>query len=176
MNRIKKKILLCAVSAVMCASFALTPVFSVINSYGDKKNQGSSPSVSSELSLTEVNNLQLADTSSAFKADYKNETAQSSVSGEHYVIVTLEGDGIIDSSDDVTGYLGSSAAEKKKEKIAEIDRFYKAKIAGAELSAQQRIAKEADPLKIEEIKQGLITETASLRDKCECEKNAVREQ
>ena len=75
-----------------------------------------------------------------------------------------------------TGGKLNELSSEKKEKIAEIDRFYKAKIAGAELSAQQRIAKEADPLKIEEIKQGLITETASLRDKCECEKNAVREQ
>lgn len=140
MNRIKKKILLCAISALMCASFALTPVFSVINSYGDKKNQGSSSSVSSELSLTEVNNLQLADTSSAFKADYKNETAQSGVVGEHYVIVTLEGDGIIDSSDDVTGYIGSSAAEKKKEKIAAEQQTFLKRLKAAKIPYAFRYA------------------------------------
>lgn len=73
------------------------------------------------------------------------------------------------------GKLTELSAEKKA-KIAEIDRFYKAKIAGADLSAQQRLAKEDDPVKIEEIRQGLQTEIASYQDKCEREKDAVREE
>ena len=63
---------------------------------------------------------------------------------------------------------------EQKEKIAEIDRIYKSRIAAAELSAQQKLAKESDPEKTEEIRQGLITEIASLRDQCEREKTAVR--
>ena len=64
--------------------------------------------------------------------------------------------------------------QEKKEKLAEIDRIYKSRIAAAELSAQQKLAKEADPVKAEEIRQGLITEIASLRDRCEREKTEVR--
>lgn len=71
------------------------------------------------------------------------------------------------------GKLNELPAEKK-EKIAEIDRIYKSKIAAAELSAQQKLAKEQDPEKAEEIRQGLVTEIASLRDQSEREKNAVR--
>ena len=53
---------------------------------------------------------------------------------------------------------------EKKEKIAEIDRIYKSRIAAAELSAQEKLAKETDPVKTEELREGLITEIASLRD------------
>ena len=63
---------------------------------------------------------------------------------------------------------------EKKEKIAEIDRIYKSRIAAAELSAQEKLAKETDPVKAEEIREGLITEIASLRDQCGREKAAVR--
>ena len=63
---------------------------------------------------------------------------------------------------------------EKKEKIAEIDRVYKSRIAAAELSAQQKLAKETDSEKAEELRQGLITEIASLRDRCDREKTAVR--
>ena len=62
----------------------------------------------------------------------------------------------------------------KKEKIAEIDRIYKSRIAAAELSAQQKLAKADDPGKADEIRQGLVGEIASLRDQCEREKSAVR--
>ena len=71
------------------------------------------------------------------------------------------------------GKLNELPAEKK-EKIAEIDRIYKSRIAAAELSAQQKLAKENDPEKAEELRQGLIAEIASLRDQSEREKAAVR--
>ena len=58
---------------------------------------------------------------------------------------------------------------EKKEKIAEIDRIYKSRIA-----AQQKLAKADDPGKADEIRQGLVGEIASLRDQCEREKSAVR--
>lgn len=64
----------------------------------------------------------------------------------------------------------------KKKKIAEIETRYKSRIAAAEVSAQQRMAKESDPEKLEEIRQGLQTEIASCQDLCEREKNAVREE
>ena len=73
-----------------------------------------------------------------------------------------------------TGGKLNELPREKKEKIAEIDRIYKSRIAAAELSAQQKIAKESDPDKAEEIRQGLITEIASLRDRCEREKTEVR--
>lgn len=73
-----------------------------------------------------------------------------------------------------TGGKLNELPQEKKEKIAEIDRVCKSRIAAAELSAQQKLAKESDPDKAEEIRQGLITEIASLRDRCEREKTEVR--
>ena len=73
-----------------------------------------------------------------------------------------------------TGGKLNELSPEKKEKIAEIDRIYKSRIAAAELSAQEKLAKETDPVKAEEIREGLITEIASLRDQCGREKAAVR--
>ena len=73
-----------------------------------------------------------------------------------------------------TGGKLNELPQEKKEKIVDIDRVYKSRLAAAELSAQQKIAKESDPLKADEIRQGLITEIASLRDRCEREKTEVR--
>lgn len=63
-----------------------------------------------------------------------------------------------------------------KEKLAEIEQIRKAKIAEAELSAQQRIDRETDPEKAAEIKDALVTEIASINDKYEHEKENVRKQ
>lgn len=71
------------------------------------------------------------------------------------------------------GKLKELSAEKK-EKIAEIDRICKSRIAAAELSAQQKLAKGLDEEKAEELRQGLAAEIASLRDQCDREKAAVR--
>lgn len=73
-----------------------------------------------------------------------------------------------------TGGKLTELSEEKKNKISDIDRFYKSKIAEAELSAQQRIAREQDPSKVEDIQASLVTEIASFHDKCEREKEAVR--
>ena len=73
-----------------------------------------------------------------------------------------------------TGGKLNELPREKKEKIAEIDRIYKSRIAAAELSAQQKLAKENDPVKAGEIRDGLVTEIASLRDQCDREKSAVR--
>lgn len=70
----------------------------------------------------------------------------------------------------------SDISKEKKDRLAEIDRKYKSKIAEAELSAQDKLKKVSDPAKAEEINEGLITEIASLKDRCERDKNAVRNE
>ena len=65
-----------------------------------------------------------------------------------------------------SGGILNRVSDEVKQKLAEI--------AEAELSAQQRLAREEDPAKIEEIKSGLITEIASINDRCEHEKEKVR--
>ena len=67
-------------------------------------------------------------------------------------------------------------SEEKKQKLAEIDRLYQSKLAEAQLSADQRLAKESDPAKAEEIRNGLVTELASIRDRWEREKEKVRNE
>ncbi len=66
--------------------------------------------------------------------------------------------------------------EHIKEKLAEIDIVCKAKIAEAELSVQNRLAKESDPVKALEIKEALVTEIASIRDRYENQKNKIRSE
>ena len=61
-----------------------------------------------------------------------------------------------------------------KAKLAEIDTLCRAKIAEAELSAQQRLANEEDPVKAAEVKEALLTEIASIRHKYEREKEKAR--
>ena len=68
----------------------------------------------------------------------------------------------------------NSIPSEIKEKISEIEQIRKAKVAEAELSAQQRIGRENDPEKIAEIKDALVTELASINDKYEREKEKVR--
>lgn len=67
-------------------------------------------------------------------------------------------------------------SEEKKQKLAEIDKLYQSKLAEAQLSADQRLAKESDPAKAEEIRNGLVTELASIRDRWEREKEKVRSE
>lgn len=73
-----------------------------------------------------------------------------------------------------TGGKLNELSPEKKQRIAEIEQIYRAKIAAAELSAQQRLARETDPEKAEEVRAGLLTELASYRDCCAREKDAVR--
>ena len=75
-----------------------------------------------------------------------------------------------------TGGRLKELSREKKEKIAEVEKIYKSRIAAAEVSAQQRMAKETDPVKLEELRQGLQTEIASYQDQCEREKDAVRDE
>ena len=67
-------------------------------------------------------------------------------------------------------------SEEKKQKLAEIDKLYQSKLAEAQLSADQRLIKESDPAKAEEIRNGLVTELASIRDRWEREKEKIRNE
>ena len=73
-----------------------------------------------------------------------------------------------------SGGILNSIPSEIKQKLAEIDTICKAKIAEAEISAQQRIDRESDPAKADEVRQALITEIASIKDKYEREKEKVR--
>jgi hypothetical protein len=65
--------------------------------------------------------------------------------------------------------------EDKKSKIAEIDAKYKSKIAEAEISGQERLKKAGgNPAETEIIQNDIAVEIASIRSKCEKEKEAVR--
>ena len=68
-------------------------------------------------------------------------------------------------------------SEEKKQKIAEIDRKYRAKIAERELFLQGKIAeasKEADMAAVAQIEDELAREIRSLEARCEEEKEQVR--
>jgi len=73
-----------------------------------------------------------------------------------------------------SGGLLNQVPPEVKEKLAELETICKAKIAEAEISAQQRLDREEDPAKAEEVRQSLITEIASIRNKYEREKEKVR--
>lgn len=73
-----------------------------------------------------------------------------------------------------TGGKLQELSPEKKEKIAEIDRKYQAKIAETRLGVQERLAKESDPAKIKLLEESLVTDLASLQDKCEREKEKIR--
>jgi len=73
-----------------------------------------------------------------------------------------------------TGGKIAELSEDKKKAIAEIEAKCKAKLAEAEISAQSRLAKVDDPEKMKEIKEGLATELASIRSRCERDKEAAR--
>lgn len=65
-------------------------------------------------------------------------------------------------------------SDEKKNAIAEVTKKYNAKIAEAKLAHEQRLAKEQEPEKIRELEECLVTEIASLKDRCEREKEAIR--
>ena len=68
-------------------------------------------------------------------------------------------------------------SEEKKQKIAEIDRKYRAKIAERELFLQGKIveaSKEADMAAVAQIEDELAREIRSLEARCEEEKEQVR--
>ena len=74
-----------------------------------------------------------------------------------------------------TGGSLEDISSDKKEKITEIDNKYKSKEAEAELAAQERIIKAQGNLnEIDQIRQDLTVELASIRSKAEKEKSQIR--
>lgn len=66
-------------------------------------------------------------------------------------------------------------SEAQKARLAEIDRLYQARIAEAELAAQDRLARQGDDAAAQQrVRDDLVVELASLRERCEAEKNKVR--
>jgi hypothetical protein len=63
---------------------------------------------------------------------------------------------------------------KTKAAIAEIESTYKARIVALELATEERLAAAADAEAREKIQAGISGEIASLRERCEREKAAVR--
>lgn len=64
--------------------------------------------------------------------------------------------------------------DAQRQALAEVDRKYKAKIAEAELAAGRRREKAADAAARDQVAQDLLVELASLREKCEREKDRIR--
>lgn len=119
MSKIKRKLLLWSVSLIACFSFVFAPVSSVISAYSPTYGKPETAQ-SEEVVLKEAEGLALADTSSAFKSDYSNKTETKKVTGERYVVVTLEGGDLISAScGDLNDYLATAPAGRKKTKIAE---------------------------------------------------------
>lgn len=68
-----------------------------------------------------------------------------------------------------------SLAEDQKQKIAEIESIFKAKRAEAELSANTRVQKAMGNIEeIDQIREDLAVELASLKSKYEQEKDVIR--
>ena len=65
-------------------------------------------------------------------------------------------------------------SDEKKNAIAEVTKKYNAKIAEVKLAHEQRLAKEQDPEKIRELEECLVTDRASLKDRCERAKEEIR--
>lgn len=68
-----------------------------------------------------------------------------------------------------------SLSDGQKAELAEIDRKYKAKEAEARLAADTRLQAADSAEKLEEIRQELAVELASINQRCERDKNRVRE-
>jgi len=75
-----------------------------------------------------------------------------------------------------TGGALAEISEEKKAKIADLEVKRKAKEAEADLAAQRRSEGEQDPAKLAQINEDLIAELASVRDRFERQKEAIRKE
>jgi hypothetical protein len=73
-----------------------------------------------------------------------------------------------------TGGTLKKVSEGLKEKIAEIDRKYQAKMAEAELALRDRFARAKDIEERRQIQEDFVVEQASIRSKWEQEKEKAR--
>ncbi|MBS6477756.1 MAG: S8 family serine peptidase, partial [Firmicutes bacterium] len=134
MNKLTKKLSLIVTSVLLSASIAMTPV-AAASSRGKKYTQGNSATTNPAAgTLEEVTDLAAADTSSLISENYLNESQSSTLTGEHYVIVSLEGKSLSDRTNgDVTEYLDSfagsaAAAEIEAEQSAFLRRLSAANV------------------------------------------------
>jgi hypothetical protein len=67
-------------------------------------------------------------------------------------------------------------SEKMKKKIAETESKFKAKIAAIQITAEGRIKSAADIESAKKIKASIAEEISSLNEKCEQEKNKIRNE
>ncbi len=70
----------------------------------------------------------------------------------------------------------NKVSDEKKKKIAEIESKFRAKIAQIEISAEKKMKSETVPDEMEKIRSLLASEIASLKEKCENEKEKIRQQ
>jgi hypothetical protein len=70
---------------------------------------------------------------------------------------------------------GPTLSSAQKAELAEIDKKYKAKEAEARLAAKTRLRAAGSTELQEQIRQELVVELASITQRCERDKNAVRE-
>lgn len=134
MNKLTKKLSLIVTSVLLSASIAMTPV-AAASSRGKKYTQGNSATTNPAAgTLEEVTDLAAADTSSLISENYLNESQSSTLTGEHYVIVSLEGKSLSDRTNgDVAEYLDSfagsaAAAEIEAEQSAFLRRLSAANV------------------------------------------------
>lgn len=74
-----------------------------------------------------------------------------------------------------TGGALKEISQDKKDKIAEIESIYKAKIAGAEISAREKLKDNwCDKAAIQQINDDLAVEKASYESKMQLEKDKIR--
>jgi hypothetical protein len=70
----------------------------------------------------------------------------------------------------------NNISEKIKKKIAETESKFKAKIAATQITAESRIKSAADFESAKKIKASIAEEISSLNEKCEQEKNKIRNE
>lgn len=109
MSKLRRNVFIIVFSAMLCVSAVCAPVSSLRAFWNTRNNI---VSAQDSLSVKEVDNLSLADTTSAFSKDYLNTASGTALSGEHYVIVGLEGDSILDISDNAEDFIYTKAGQK----------------------------------------------------------------
>ena len=113
MKSLKIKLSALALSLLLCGSFIGTTVVSERRYIQDITNEESA-----KFSLEEDDTFSLADTSTSFASDFRNET---DLSEKRWLIVTLEGDSLAESSEgsSLLTYAESSRGEKRQKSLVD---------------------------------------------------------
>ena len=116
MSKLRRNVFIFVLSVMLCVSAVCAPLSSLRAFWNAGTN---TVSAQDSLAVKEVDNLSLADTTSAFSKDYLNTASGTTLTGEHYVIVSLEGDSILDLSNDAENFLSTKEGQKA---LSEINR------------------------------------------------------